>query len=70
MVNRHSEKTILNVYRGIKVKIICGTQDKPFFYRGDIIEETDEFIIIKDDFNNTTISIGKKDVIKIQEDIK
>lgn len=61
-----SEKTIFDTYRGIKVKVIAGSQEKPYIYRGEIINETDEFIFLKEPFSKTPISINKKDILKIQ----
>lgn len=67
---REVNNAILEVYRGIRVKIITGSPDHPFTYRGEIIKEDAHFIFINDPVSKLPISIGKKDILKIQEDVR
>ena len=51
-----------------KTKVFVG--DKPFIYSGEILEETEEYLVIFDDMTQKPIRVYKKNITGEWRDLK
>jgi RNase P/RNase MRP subunit p29 len=52
----------------MKTKVLVG--EKPFIYSGEIIEETEEYLVILDEKTQTQIRVYKKNITGEWRDLK
>ena len=68
MDNNQNQKTLTEIYRGLKV-FIYKKNNPNNFHAGIIVDETEHFVILKSDKTNMPVAISKDtiDDIKVAE---